>query len=238
MINIDWTSLIHSKYFDFQAVETVFPLILKGVGTTIAVTIAGWFLAVIIGFPLLLLRRSQVRWIGWATTSFVEFVRSTPMLVQIYFYFYVLPNVGIALEPITTGILALTVHYGCYMSEAYRSSLESVHPGQWDAVTSLGFTRFDTYRHVVLPQMMPSLIPILGNFVILMFKDSPLLASIGVVEMMHYATGYSMENFRYLEPITLVGLIFLTLSLGSAAIIRFIESKLGRQWLGRSTVRD
>lgn len=234
----DWLDLFSSKYFDLHVVAAVFPLLLRGIGVTIGVTFAGWTLAALVGFPLLLLRRSRLGLIRWATGSFIEFVRSTPILVQIYFYFYVLPSVSIVLEPVTTGILALTIHYGCYMSEAYRSGLESIHHGQWDAVTALGFSKLDVYRYIILPQMAPPLIPALGNFLILMFKDSPLLASIGVVEMMHYATGYSMDHFRYLEPITLVGLVFLMLSLGSAGAIRFVEARVGREWLGRKALRD
>src|SRR5687768_16864889 len=117
----NWLDIISSQTFDFRVVAAVTRLLLKGLTVTIAVTCAGWVLACLVGFPLLLLRRSQLRLVSWAAAGFIEFVRSTPILVQIYFYFYVLPSVGIVLEPITTGILALTVHYGCYMSEAYRS---------------------------------------------------------------------------------------------------------------------
>lgn len=237
-MNGEWLDFFSTRYFDLHVVVEVVPLLLKGVGTTIGVTLLGWVLAAVVGFPLLLLRRSRVLPISWAAAGFIEFVRSTPILVQIYFYFYVLPNVGIVLEPISTGILALTIHYGCYMSEAYRSGLESVHHGQWDAVTALGFSKIDVYRYVILPQMVPPLIPALGNFLILMIKDSPLLATIGVVEMMYYATGYSMDTFRYLEPITIVGMIFLVLSLASASAIRFLEARVGRKWLGRTELRD
>ena len=237
-MNPDWLSLLSTRYFDLNVVVEVFPLLLKGVGTTIWVTLVGWGLAASVGFPLLLLRRSRFRPLGWIVSGFIEFVRSTPILVQIYFYFYVLPSAGVVLDPISTGLLALTIHYGCYMSEAYRSGLEAIHPGQWDAVTALGFSKLDVYRHVILPQMVPPLIPALGNFLILMIKDSPLLASIGVVEMMYYATGYSMDTFRYLEPITIVGLIFLALSLASASAIRFLEARVGRKWLGREELRD
>lgn len=230
---MNWLDVISTEHFDFHVVAEVLPLILKGVLITIPVTVTGWVLAALIGFPLLLLRRSRWWPLRWLVGGFIEFIRSTPILVQIYFYFYVLPGMGLVLEPITTGILALTIHYGCYMSEAYRSGLESVHHGQWDAVSALGFSKFDVYRYVILPQMVPPLIPALGNFLILMIKDSPLLASIGVVEMMFYVTGYSMDNFRFLEPITIVGLIFLTLSLASASAIRFLEAKVGRDWLVR-----
>lgn len=233
MMNGDWVDLISTRFFDFHVAAEVFPLLLRGVGVTILVTLAGWILAAIVGLPLLLLRRSKVVPISWAVGGFIEFVRSTPILVQIYFYFYVLPNIGIVLEPITTGILALTIHYGCYMSEAYRSGLESLHPGQWDGVTALGFSKIDAYRYVILPQMVPPLIPAFSNFLILMFKESPLLATIGVAEMMFYATGYSMDHFRYLEPITIVGLIFLLLSLGTASVARILEARIGRKWLGR-----
>lgn len=228
-----WLDLISTEYFDFNVVAELLPLLLRGATITVGVTLAGWICAVLVGFPLLLLRRSALAPVRWLAGGAIDFVRSTPILVQIYFYFYVLPNVGIRLEPVTTGILALTIHYGCYMSEAYRSALNSIHQGQWDAITALGFGKLDTYRHVILPQMAPPMIPALGNFLILMFKDSPLLASIGVAEMMFYATGYSMDNFRYLEPITIVGVIFLILSLVSAAAIRTLEAKVGHKWLGR-----
>ncbi len=229
-----WLEFLSTKYFDIRVVLDVIPLLVKGIWVTIMVTITAWLLAMVVGFPLLLLRRSRIRIVGWAVGGFIEFVRSTPILVQIYFYFYVLPEFGIVLDRITTGILALTIYYGCYMSEAYRSSLEAIHHGQWDAVTALGFSKFDVFVYVILPQMVPRLIPALGNFLILMIKDSPLLASIGVVEMMFIASGYGMDNFRYLEPITIVGVFFLTLSLASAGLIRFLEAKIGRKWLGRA----
>ena len=159
------------------------------------------------------------------------------MLVQIYFFFFVLPDIGIVLSPVATGIVAMTIHYGCYMSEVYRSGLESIPNGQWEAVTSLGFPQFSAYRHVILPQVVPRIIPAAGNFLVFMFKDSPLLAAISVREVMFVAIQHGVDEFQFLEPITMCGLVFLVLSLGSATAIRKVEARVGYVWLGRDRAR-
>lgn len=235
-MNFDLAQL-SPKWFKLDVAIAVLPKLLAATGITIYVTVAAFVLALVLGFPLLLMRRSRLKFIARPTSVMVEFIRSTPLLVQIYFFFFVLPDLGIVLSPVATGIIAMTIHYGCYMSEVYRSSLESIPHGQWDAVTSLGFSRFDAYRQVILPQMIPQMIPAVGNFLVFMFKDSPLLAAISAREVMFVATQHGIDNFQYIEPITMCGLIFLTLSLGSAAVIRRVEARVGRAWLGRDRSR-
>src|SRR6185295_19818523 len=134
--------------------------------------ICGFLIALVLGIPLMLWRRSGVVAVSRTTAFFVEFVRSTPLLVQIYCFYYVLPDIGIRLDPITTGIIALSLHYGCYMSEVYRSALEAIPTGQWDATTALGYSRRDTYRFLILPQVIPRIIPTAGAFLLYMVKDS------------------------------------------------------------------
>lgn len=236
-MNPDWLEAVSTKWFDTKLAVEVLPLLIEATGITIYVTVTAWMLAMVIGFPLLLLRRTRIRLIARPINFLVEFIRSTPILVQIYFFFYVLPDFGIVLSAVATGIFAMTLHYGCYMSEVYRSGLESIHHGQWDAVTALGFSRIDTYRYVILPQMVPPLVPASGNFLVFMIKDSPLLASIGATELMFVASGIGMDTFQYLEPITMVGLIFLVLSLLGAAGTRLVEARVGRVWLGKDRGR-
>ena len=183
-MNPEWLEALSVEWFDTKLAVEVLPLLIEGTGITLYVTVTAWMLAMVIGFPLLLLRRTRIRLISRPIGFLVEFIRSTPILVQIYFFFFVLPDLGLVLSPVATGIFAMTLHYGCYMSEVYRSGLESIHHGQWDAVTALGFSRIDTYRYVILPQIVPPLVPASGNFLVFMMKDSPLLASIGATELM------------------------------------------------------
>jgi polar amino acid transport system permease protein len=153
--------------------------------------------------------------------------------VQIYFLYYLGPNVGISLSPVTTGIAALSVHYSCYLAEAYRAGLEAVPRGQWDAVTALGFGRLQAYTRIILPQALQPMVPAAGTYLVHMFKETPLLASISVAEMMFVASEIGADRFRYLEPITICGLLFLVMSLGAAQVMRLIESAYGRRWRKR-----
>jgi polar amino acid transport system permease protein len=218
--------------FDLSLAIAILPDLLSATRVTISVTVISFLLAGILGLPLMLLRRSGVRPVAAATRFVIDFVRGTPLLVQIYFVFFVLPERGVVLPPLTTGVLALSIHYGCYIAEVYRAGLEAIPKGQWDAITALGLSRVDGYRYIILPQLLPPVVPSAGNFLIAMFKETPLLASISVTELMFVARGIGMNTFQYLEPMTLCGLLFLVMSLGGAACMRIIEVRLGRPWFG------
>jgi polar amino acid transport system permease protein len=130
------------------------------------------------------------------------------------------------LSPFTTGVLALGVHYGAYLSEVYRAGIESVPRGQVDAARALGFGPVRTFWRVVLPQALPPVVPAIGNYVVAMFKDTPLLSTITVLEVLHAAKDIGSRTFRYVEPFTLVGVLFLVLSLIAAAGVRRLERRL------------
>jgi polar amino acid transport system permease protein len=147
------------------------------------------------------------------------------LLVQLYFLFYVLPSLGLALSPLTTGILGLGLHYAAYCSEVYRAGIESIPRGQWEAATALNLGRFTTTFKVILPQAIPPVVPALGNYLVAMFKDTPLLSAITVLEMLQQAKILGSESFRYIEPLTLVGLAFLVMSLLAAVAIRALERR-------------
>ncbi|MGF7158398.1 polar amino acid transport system permease protein [Rhodoligotrophos appendicifer] len=193
--------------------------------------VAGFLLALVLGLAFALARRSSWRIIAWPVTVFISFVRSTPLLVQLYFLYFVLPEYGIALSALTTGIFALGVHYACYTAEVYRAGLESIGKGQWDAAVSLNLSRWNAYRYVIIPQALPPIVAPLGNYLIAMFKETPLLSAITVMELMMTAKIIGSESFRYLEPITIIGVLFLAMSVISAMIIRAIEARIGKRGL-------
>lgn len=212
--------------FDWKFAWEILPTLGSALVITIQATLLGMSLAVTLGLVLAMLRRMRSRWISAPTALFIEFVRSTPLLVQIYFLFYVLPQTGVQLSPLTTGILALGVHYAAYCAEVYRAGIEAVPRGQWEAATALNLSPWRTATGVVLPQAIPPVVPALGNYLVAMFKDTPLLSAITVVELLQQSKIIGSATFRYTEPLTIVGVLFLVLSLAAAWCVRRLEAWL------------
>jgi polar amino acid transport system permease protein len=138
----------------------------------------------------------------------------------------VLPDIGITLGPLLAGVIGLGLHYSTYTSEVYRAGIEGVPRGQWEAATALNLSARRTWIGVVLPQAIPKVIPALGNYVNGMFKDTPLLSAITVVELLNEAHAIGAQSFRYLEPITLVGVLFFVVSYPTALLVRRLEARL------------
>jgi polar amino acid transport system permease protein len=207
----------------------VFPTILRALVTTVEITFIGTGIAMVLGLVWALMRRSRILPVRWLATAIVEFVRDTPLLVQVYFLYFVLPSTGLLLPALTTGILAIGINYSGYTAEVYRAGIEGVPRTQWEAARALNFGTIDTWRTVVLPQAIPSVIPALGNYLIAMFKDTPILSAIGIIEMLNQAEIIGSQTFRYLEPITEVGLLFLVLSYPSSVLVRRLERRFGQQ---------
>jgi polar amino acid transport system permease protein len=194
---------------------------------TLVATVLGIALAAVLGLAFAIIRRAHVPVLAPLTTAFIDFVRSTPLLVQLFFLFFVLPEVGITLPPLTTGVIGLGVHYACYLAEVYRAGIEGVPKGQWEAATALSLPPRLQWQHVILPQAVRNVLPALGNYAISMFKETPFLALITVPEMVQRAQAIGSISFRYLEPITLAGLIFLAASYPTAIALRKLEMRLG-----------
>lgn len=206
----------------------ILPILAKASIVTIEATLLSFVIALFLGLILALLRMSGPV-VGWFASAFVELVRSTPLLIQIFFLFFVLPRVGIVLDAFAAGVIALSLHYGCYCSEVYRAGLEAVPRGQWEACTALNLSTWNTFKNIILPQAIPPIVPALGNYLVALFKETPLLSAIAVLELVQTAKMLGSENFRYTEPMTVVGLTFLVLSLVSAAGIRWLERRLNRR---------
>lgn len=212
--------------FDWAFALRIVPALLRALCVTVEATIAGMLLAVTLGLLLAVARRFGPKPLARAASFFVSFIRSTPLLVQIYFLFYVAPLGGIKFSPFLTGVLALGLHYSAYCAEVYRAGIEGVPQSQWDGASALNFSRADTLIRIILPQAIPPVVPALGNYLIAMFKDAPMLSVITVVELLQEGKIIGSETFRYTEPLTLVGTMFLLLSLISAGGVRYAEHRL------------
>ncbi|RRV80739.1 ectoine/hydroxyectoine ABC transporter permease subunit EhuD [Stutzerimonas stutzeri] len=214
------------NFFDWEFAREILPRLLDASLTTIGIALAGFAIAVVLGLFLAIGRRSRHRWLSWPVTGLIEFIRSTPLLIQVYFLFYVFPNYGLNLSAMQAGIIGIALHYACYTAEVYRAGLDAVPRSQWEAVTALNMKPWTAYRDVILPQALRPVLPALGNYLISILKDTPVLSAITVVEIMQRAKNIGSESFRYLEPITMVGVFFLILSLSLAWCVRRLENRM------------
>ena len=214
------------NFFDWEFAREILPRLLDASLTTIGIALAGFAIAVVLGLFLAIGRRSRHRWLSWPVTGLIEFIRSTPLLIQVYFLFYVFPKYGLNLSAMQAGIIGIALHYACYTAEVYRAGLDAVPRSQWEAVTALNMKPWTAYRDVILPQALRPVLPALGNYLISILKDTPVLSAITVVEIMQRAKNIGSESFRYLEPITMVGVFFLILSLGLAWCVRRLENRM------------
>lgn len=211
----------------------ILPDLLRGLRNTLIAAGVGFGAAIPGGLLLALAQRTPFRPLTLAVREVVEFIRSTPLVLQIFFVFYVGPQYGMTLAPWLAGLLAISIHYSAYLSEVYRGGIESVPRGQWEACRALNLSTRDTYLRIVLPQALPPSLAGMGNYLIAIFKDTPMLSVIGVGELLHAANSVGAEYYRFLEPYTLVGVIFLMVSLPAAFFIRILERWVRRK-LGMS----
>lgn len=211
----------------WEAALDVLPSLLDGLGITVLATVLGSLLAFALGLVFAIVRLVRVPVLHRLVGAFVEFWRSTPLLIQAYLIFQVLPGYGLTLSSLVAGVLALGLHYACYTSEVYRAGIEAVPRGQWEAATALSLPRSRVWLGVVLPQAVPRVLPALGNYVISMFKEVPLLLAIGLVEVVNEANQYGARTFRYIEALTLAGVLFLVISYASSVMVRRLEHRVG-----------
>lgn len=215
--------------WDWQFAREITPILLQGLKVTLIATILGAAVAAVLGLVFALLRRSSNRVVARTAGFLVQFIRGTPLLVQLYFIFYVLPDIGIRLPALAAGVIGMGLHYATYAAEVYRGGIEAVARGQWEAAQATNLTMRQTWTHVILPQALPPMIPALANYLLAMFKETPLLSAITVLEMMNQAKSVANSTYRYVEPMTLVGVFFLVISLVSVAGLRWLERRYGRR---------
>lgn len=198
------------------------PFLLEGFKITLLATVLGFVLAAALGLVIAVVRHAGPKFVTVPLRMFTEFIRLTPLIVQLLFAYYLLPQ----FSALQIGITVLGIHYSTYMAEVYRAGIDAVPAGQWEAARALSLPSTRTWRAVVLPQAVRSTTPALGNYAISMFKDTPFLFAITVVEMVTAAQQYGARTFQYLEPITMAGIIFLLASYPTSILIRRLEKSL------------
>jgi polar amino acid transport system permease protein len=213
-MNYDW---------DWGAVRDSLPLLLDGFRTTLLATVLGILVAAVLGLVVAMAGRAPTRLVTVPVRALTEFVRSTPLLVQLVGAYAIFNTV----QPLTLGITVLGIHYASYLSEVYRAGIDAVPKGQWEACRALSMSPRRTWQAVILPQAVRNVLPALGNYGIAMFKETPFLAVITVSEMVAEARQYGADHFTYAETFTLAGLIFLAASYPTSLLMRKLERRLG-----------
>ncbi|KNE82241.1 MULTISPECIES: ectoine/hydroxyectoine ABC transporter permease subunit EhuD [Streptomyces] len=214
--------------WDWSAVADFMPDFWRGLLVTLQALVLGSLIAFALGLFWALAQRSALRAVRWPVQVFTEFIRNTPLLVQLFFLYYVLPEWGFTFSALTTGVIGLGLHYSTYTAEVYRAGIEGVPTGQWEAATALSLPRTRTWSAVILPQAIRRVVPALGNYVIAMLKDSPMIATIGVLEMLGEARQFGSETFVMTEPITVVGIAFILIAYPASLLMRALERRLVR----------
>lgn len=202
------------------------PILLQAfVQVTLLVTVVGSAIAAVLGLIIAIARRSLPQPFSGILAFIVNFIRMTPIVVQLLFAYYLFTSVS----PLTMGIVIFGIHYATYMAESYRAGIDSVPQGQWEATTALSMSKQRTWVAVIIPQALRATIPSLGNYVIAMFKDTPFLMAITVTELVRAAQLFGGQHFRYLEAITIAGVIFLLASYPTSLLIGKLEKRLAYQ---------
>jgi polar amino acid transport system permease protein len=210
---------------------SILPILLRGMVVTIEASLAGFVVALVLGLVLTVLKSARSRLIAWPAIAVAEFFRDTPLLVQLFFLYYVLADYGIILPAFLTGALALGVQYSAYMAEVYRAGIEAVPRGQREAAHALDFSGRRTFTHVVLPQAIPRIVPALGNYLVSISKDVPVLSVVTVLEMLNVAKIIGDQTFDYLVPLTMVGGLYLILTLIASTLVNALDARLPKTGL-------
>ncbi|WP_406000634.1 ectoine/hydroxyectoine ABC transporter permease subunit EhuD [Streptomyces sp. NBC_00829] len=214
--------------WDWSAVADFMPRFWDGVLITLQILVLGSLISFTLGLVWAIGFRAPTRFVRWPVNVITEFIRTTPLLVQLFFLYFVLPEWGVQFSALTTGTIAIGLHYSTYTAQVYRAGIEAVPAGQWEAATALSLPAHRTWFAVILPQAVRRITPALGNYVIAMLKDTPLVAAIGVLEMLQQSRLESASTFQYTEPLTVIGIAFILIAYPASLLVRALERRLVR----------
>ncbi|WP_018923442.1 amino acid ABC transporter permease [Salsuginibacillus kocurii] len=208
----------------------VLPLLLEGLQFTLLITFVGVFLGFVLGAIFGLMRISKNKIVYGIATVYIEVVRGTPLLAQIFFIYFGLPDLlGVSLDKLTASILAIALNAGAYIAEIVRGSVESVEDGQREAGRSLGLSSSQTMRYIIWPQALKRMIPPLGNQFIISLKDTSLFSAIAVTDILYQGRQYASGTFTYFEPYLMVCAMYLIITIPSMVILRRYERRLEKK---------
>jgi His/Glu/Gln/Arg/opine family amino acid ABC transporter permease subunit len=204
------------------AVQNIGPL-LGGLLITVELTFVVITLSLICGLFVALAGMSRLAPLRWVVKAYIEVIRGTPLLLQLIYVYYVLPEIGIRLNAFTAGVLALTLNYSAYISEVYRGGIQAISRGQHDAAAALGMTRGLAMRRIILPQAIRIVIPTLGNYFISLFKDTALCSAVSIQELVFTAQVHAALNFQYFTLYTVVAVMYFLVSFPAARLVGYLE---------------
>ncbi|MDR2737982.1 MAG: ABC transporter substrate-binding protein/permease [Puniceicoccales bacterium] len=202
------------------------PFFLKAAGVTLILSSCAMTVAVILGIGLAILRVYTPKWIGFTAIFAIEFLRGTPLLIQLFFMFYGLPFIGITLPPMATGILTLGINYAAYEAENFRAGMAAVPCGQMEAARALGMSQGQSLRHIILPQAFRFILPPLTNDFIALLKDSSLVSLITIVELAKTYTIVASNSMDFFGTGAIVALIYFLIGLPFVRLARLAEKHL------------
>lgn len=208
--------------WSWERAADALPVLWDGFRITLLATVLGFAIAAVIGLLIAIIRRTLPRWIAVPVHAVSEFIRFTPLVVQLLFAYALLPQ----FSALQIGVVVLGIHYAGYLAEVYRAGIDSVPPGQWEAARALSLPPVRTWRAVILPQAIRASVPALGTNAVSMFKDTPFLFAITVVELVTAAQQFGARHYAYLEAMTLAGVFFLLASYPTSVLIRRLEKRL------------
>lgn len=212
--------------FDWQAAINSLPFLLKGLPYTLMISFGGLFIGFLIGIIAGLMSLSKSLFVRWPATAYIEIFRGTPILVQVLFIYYGLPDlIGGPINALTAGIAAIALNSGAYISEVVRGGVKSIDPGQTEAGMSLGLSRSQTFWSIVWPQALRRMIPPLGNQAIVSIKDTSLFSVIGVGELVRQGQVYIATTFTAFEVYFMVALLYLAVTLSLSVLLRWYERR-------------
>lgn len=221
-----------------KAAELLIPSLFHGLGIVIEATLLGFLLATVLGMIIAIGRLSNIKIIRGVLYLLLEIIRGTPLLVQLVYIYYVVPlllnliaaafgvKTDVQIPSLTAGILGLGINYGCYMSEVVRASILSIDKGQTEAALVLGFGKYEALFRIVIPQALRSIIPSLGNYLVMMVKDTSLLAYVAVNELLLRTQNFASQTFLTIESYTFLAIAYLVISIPLSYVVKVIEQKL------------
>ena len=216
-VDLGWSYLFH-----------LVPQMLTGLYILARATVLGFTIAVVLGLFLAIGRRSTRRLLRMPIAFIIEFIRSTPLLVQLVFLLALVRAApAVTLGTVEVLVLGLGIHYATYASEGYRAGINSVPEGQWEAATALNLSPVTTWTRLIIPQAVPNVLPALGNNLIAAFKDAPMGGpALGVPCLLFFANWIRSDDFRPVEPYLLIGFGFLAVSIPAAWALRKLEKRI------------
>lgn len=203
------------------------PILLKGAVITVEVTVLSFLLSSVLGLGLALMKLSSVRVLSTTGSAIVNVIRGLPIIVQLFYIYFVLPDVGVHLTAFQAGVIGLGIAYSAYQAENFRAGIEAVDPGQREAAQAMGMRGPLILRRVILPQAFRIALPPYGNTLVMMLKDSSLVSTITVAEMTRAGQLIASSTFQNMTVYTLVALLYLLMSLPLVYMLRRVEFRFG-----------